>query len=524
MVFVPGGEYKLLSHEKPTDAHVQLDDFFIDKFEVTNREYKEFVNAGGYLNKEFWKQPFVKDGKLLTWEEAMREFKDRTGLSGPRSWVDQNFPEGKAEYPVADITWYEAAAYAAFKGKQLPTAFQWEKASRVDTPTKFGWVTPWGLESEEMFDNRANFKNDGTAPVDHYEFGSSPYGCYNMAGNVAEWTLNRQADGFSAAGGSWGDPAYMFGSYGAFPGFYSSSKLGFRCVLNSRNAKGDQGAMAFDPREVPTYGPTSEASFEEWLSHYRYDKTPLEPRIVEVIETDEWRREKITYAGADDERVMAYLYLPKNFRAPFQVIHFVPGTSAFYSLTVPQYVNLVVQPYIKSGRAAFVVVLKGYVERKSPDSHKSPTLASVKYLEEMVNWVTDMRRGLDYLETRNDIEASRIALLATSTEENLIVPAIESRYRSVVLMGFGLPKTYLGCIPEANPIYFAPHVRAPKLMLNGLYDEVAPFKSTAEPLYKLLRQPKRLEVYVGGHMPPFEVAVPIVNRWLDRTLGPVQQE
>ena len=60
----------------------------------------------------------------------MKELKDRTGLPGPRSWSSQNFPEGKADHPVTDITWHEAAAYATFRGKQLPTIFQWENAAQ----------------------------------------------------------------------------------------------------------------------------------------------------------------------------------------------------------------------------------------------------------------------------------------------------------------------------------------------------------------------------------------------------------
>ena len=63
MAFVPGGDYRLVAWSRPTDRRVRLDDYFIDKYEVSNREFKEFVNAGGYLKREFWKHPFVKDGR-----------------------------------------------------------------------------------------------------------------------------------------------------------------------------------------------------------------------------------------------------------------------------------------------------------------------------------------------------------------------------------------------------------------------------------------------------------------------------
>jgi serine/threonine protein kinase/formylglycine-generating enzyme required for sulfatase activity len=145
MVFIPGGAYKLASRARPTEARVELDDYFIDKYEVTNREFKEFVSAGGYFKPEFWKQPFVKDGRTLTFDEAMQQFRDRTGLPGPRSWSGQNFAEGKAEHPVTDITWHEAAAYAEFRGKQLPSVFQWEKAARNGLFIyNSGYALPWG--------------------------------------------------------------------------------------------------------------------------------------------------------------------------------------------------------------------------------------------------------------------------------------------------------------------------------------------------------------------------------------------
>src|SRR5713226_5092571 len=118
------------------------------------------------LMKQYWKYPFIKDGKTLSWEEAIKEFKDRTGLPSPRNWSNQNFPEGKAEHPVRDITWYEAAAYATFRGKQLPTIFQWEKSARNGNVSALGNYMPWGIfYPGDTLDYRANFNNDGTRPV-----------------------------------------------------------------------------------------------------------------------------------------------------------------------------------------------------------------------------------------------------------------------------------------------------------------------------------------------------------------------
>jgi len=530
MAFVPGGDYRLVAWARPTDARVRLDDFFIDKYEVSNQQYKDFINAGGYLKKQYWKYPFVKDGKTFSWEEAMKEFRDRSGLPGPRTWSNQNFPEGKADHPVTDITWYEAAAFAAFKGKQLPTIFQWEKAARNGSTSALVNFMPWGVfYPGETLDYRANFKNDGTMPVNSSEFGLSPFGAYNMAGNVTEWFLNETSEGFVAGGGAWGEPSYGFASYGYLPGFYSSNKLGFRCALNTPGAAGDQGAKRIEiEEEIPTYTASSDASFKEWLKYYRYDKTPLDAQITEVRENDSWRREKITFIGADGERAIAYLYLPKNFARPLQVIHFVPASDVENGLRpLPDAIEDRLGPLIKSGRAVFGVVIKGYSERLRPEGYSEPDPKTVEYREKIVNWITDLRRGLDYLGTRNDIDSSRIAFFGPSAGARigLILAAVEDRYRSVFFQGAGYRKSYVPWIAEANPINFAPHIRAPKMLMHGRYDENLSLKTEAEPLFRVLPEPKRVVLYDGGHVPPsFELLVTTLNSWLDETLGPVKRE
>jgi formylglycine-generating enzyme required for sulfatase activity/predicted Ser/Thr protein kinase len=529
MVFVPGGDYRLVAWERPTEVRVALNDYFIDKYEVSNQDYKEFINAGGYLKKQYWQHPFLKEGKPLAWEDALKEFKDRTGLPGPRDWSNQNFPEGKGDYPVANISWYEAAAYAAFRGKQLPTIFQWEKAARDGNVSALANSMPWGFfYPGEPLDRRANFNINGTMPVNSSEFGMSPFGSYNMAGNVSEWCLNEVSTGFAATGGAWGLPSYTFAQYATYPGLYSSEKVGFRCVLNSPGATGDQGGMHIETKdEIPTYTASSDADFSNWARYYQYDKTALDPQIVDVKETAEWTRERITFNGADGQRAIAYLYLPKNYPRPLQVIHFVPAGDVAGGLrSLPDSMEDRLAPFIKSGRAAFGVVINGYIERLRPQGYVPPDPTTVEFRERSVNLITDVRRGLDYLQTRNEIDPTRIAFFGPSAGSRigLILAAVESRYRSVFLMGAGISKHESQTIAEANPIYFASHIHGPKLMVNGRYDEDTPFKTQAEPLFKLLREPKRSIVYEGGHVPPFEFLVTTMNGWLDETMGPIKRE
>jgi pimeloyl-ACP methyl ester carboxylesterase len=388
---------------------------------------------------------------------------------------------------------------------------------------------PWGLfYPGDTLDRRANFNANGTMPVDSSEFGMSPFGSYNMAGNVTEWCLNELSDGFAATGGGWGSPSYTFAQYASFPGFYNSDKVGFRCARNSSDAKGDQGALHIETtNEIPVYSVSSDADFNNWAKYYDYDKTPLDPQIIETTETADWRREKITFNGADGERAIAYLYLPKNYPRPLQVIHFAPAGDVAGGLrSLPASMEDRIAPLIKSGRAAFGVVIKGYIERLNSPDYVRPDPQTAEYRERSLNWITDERRGLDYLETRSEIDKTRIAFYGPSAGSRigLILAAVEPRYRSVCLVGAGILKEDLQTIAEANPINFAPHIRVPKLMVQGRYDEDTPTKTRSEPLFKLMREPKRFVLYEGGHIPPLEFYVATMNAWLEETLGPVKHE
>ena len=181
---------------------------------------------------------------------------------------------------------------------------------------------------------------------------------------------------------------------------------------------------------------------------------------------------------------------------------------------------------IKSGRAVFVVVLKGYIERLQPADFVEPERTTAEYRDKIVNWITDLRRGLDYLETRNDIDAKKIAICGPSAgaTTGLILAAVDRRYASVFLTAAGIRKSSTQWIAEANPVNFTPHIRGPILILQGRYDENFSWKAEFEPLYELLREPKRMVLFDGGHAPPMELFATTIHRWMDETLGPVKKE
>ena len=92
----------------------------------------------------------------------------------------------------------------------------------------------------------------------------------------------------------------------------------------------------------------------------------------------------------------------------------------------------------------------------------------------------------------------------------------------MILAACGLNPRNRTALPEANAINFVPYIKAPTLLLNGRHDEAVTLETWARPLYNLLTEPKKLVLVDGGHVPPMETIVPIINEWLDQTLGPVK--
>lgn len=204
-----------------------IEAFLLERHEVTNERFLEFVAAGGYEDASLWPVTMIVDGVERSRAEALRQLVDRTGLPGPRSWSGGVFPEGRGQHPVTGISWYEARAFARWEGKRLPTRAEWSRAA-----TGANRLFPWGDDSEAV-DARANFGLEGTEPVGSYPTGVSPFGAFDMAGNVREWVADVPVDAPGrrlATGGSWQDPSYAFDFADSFPPDFASSSVGFRCA------------------------------------------------------------------------------------------------------------------------------------------------------------------------------------------------------------------------------------------------------------------------------------------------------
>jgi formylglycine-generating enzyme required for sulfatase activity len=523
MVHVPAGLYRVASRDLQF-LSAALDDFFIDRVEVTNGAFAEFVDAGGYTRAEYWQELAAAAGVDV--QAVRRRFTDRTGMPGPRAWSGQQPARGMESHPVTGVSWYEAAAYCRFRRARLPTLFEWEKAARDGNVAQSqGIELPWGyVGARDPATDRANFAGSGTVPVGSYPWGLSAYGALDMAGNAKEWLRNRSESGRAVTGGSWGDPIYVFSQVGSIDPASASSSIGFRCA-RAAYAERDNDADDRPLRlavETPTYRPVDDATFRMLLSHYEYDPRALDPVVEQRSEMPAWTVERITYNGPADERVIAYLFLPRTARAPYQTMVLVPSTAAFFGNNVAALAEEELGPLVRAGRALFTVVMKGMTEREYAPDYEWPRPNSVAFRDQMVTHATELRLGLDYLATRNDIDMGALAYVGSSwgAGSRLLFAATDDRFRATVLIGAGIDERVHPTLPEASNINFAPRIRGPKLVVNGREDEEHPWLTRALPLWNLLAEPKELKLFDRvGHWPPAELRIPAVREFLDRHLS-----
>jgi iron(II)-dependent oxidoreductase len=162
MVYIPEGYFQMgtssgRDDEKPMHF-VYTSAYFIDKFEVSNAQYMEFIDA--------------------------------TGRAKPKYWQDENFNSPDA--PVVGVDWHDAMEYAKWKNRRLPTEAEWEKAARGNDGRLWPWGDKWKKGFVPYFVNISGEEDQYkfTAPVTYYESGASPFGLFNTAGNVWEWCLD----------------------------------------------------------------------------------------------------------------------------------------------------------------------------------------------------------------------------------------------------------------------------------------------------------------------------------------------
>jgi cephalosporin-C deacetylase-like acetyl esterase len=380
----------------------------------------------------------------------------------------------------------------------------------------------------------SNFGSSGPAPVGSHQ-ALGPYGTYDMQGNVKEWAFNRGPSGGWLLGGGWSDQDYFYAHALAASLFDRSAATGFRLMKETEPGKTARDLWELvnlkTQRDVTTIKPASNEVFEVYRRFFSYSSGELNATTPKVVQTtDDWTKELVTInTGYRNERMDVYLYIPRRGRGPFQPVIYFPGYGVFqiqrpsnsYDPANPGYP---LDYMIKANRVLVQPVYQGTYERWNGVVDVTDEM---NYPRKMVDWRWDIGRTLDYLQTRDDIDASRIGYVGTSFGGSYALPllAMESRIKAAVLMSGGLT-TQESVPPIADCINYAPRITIPVLMINGKFDNFFGAKTSQEPLFALLGTPpkdKRYEALEFGHaIPPRDRLIQETLGWLDKYLGPVQ--
>lgn len=509
MVYVPAGP---VTHR---GDHESLPGFWIGKHEVTNSEFREFIQAGGYANPEYWPEFISVDDRREDFATYIERFVDATGLPGPSTWSMGTWPNGRARHPVEGISWYEASAFARWAGRELPTVFHWRRAAGL------------GTQQAQNFSDivlTSNFNGQGTREVGASD-GLGAYGTYDMAGNVAEWCRNPAGNYRHLLGGSWLEDTYRFSDPEARDPLNRGPGTGFRLIQSDEPVPaGLARSLQIGAFHVPE--PVDDATFEIYARQFDYDPVPLDARVEEGDNSHrDWYRERVSFAAAyPGERVTAWIYLPHDLERPAPAVVNYPGGDALMLDDSRKAGLHHVEPFLRSGHAVVYPVYKGTFERKV-----GPPSGPNTWRMLLIDQVRDLRRTVDYLETRDDIDLDRLTLHAVSYGgyRAPYALAVDQRFRTAILLSAGLiPVDRIP--PEVQLQDYLPRVNVPVLLINGRNDFTFPHESSQKPFFELLGtrpEDKRHVVLDWGHLPPhYSDVIRTYLQWSDRWLGSVDNE
>ncbi|MCA9130124.1 MAG: protein kinase [Planctomycetales bacterium] len=506
MVYIQGGELQ----ESPTEPAIRLGDAFLDQYEVTNAEFQKFVNDGGYLNRNFWLHAIMKDGKELSWEDAQGEFLDKTGKPSPSTWSDGHFPAGEENYPVGGVSWYEACAYAKYVGKEVPTVHHW------------GWAADFG--TSQGAHNIGNFWTTGPMPIGSFP-PSARFETYDLGGNVDEWCSDviNDTDGRSMRGRSWKDTGWQVHVINSKPSLDREEVNGFRCIKYIDRPQPKTLAAVNATPQRP-HGPDKSADqIAQYKKFYEYEREPLNEMKVskEIIDgghVHEVVRIDTDY-GPAGQQFDIHLWFPHETKSPHLTLVYFPGSNVVAPNLPAIEASERIIAWLEKGWSVCWPVYNQTFERNQGFVLKD--LTGLRGRDEITRIVRDLRRSVDYLETRQDVDSQRLAYFGISWGGTFgpLYCVMEPRFKAAVLCAAGYPAVS-GLRDEFHPGNFVPHMSTPVLVINGALDPTHPYESNQKPFFEALgRTVGKLDKEVfyvpdAAHGIPTEISVSVGDKFL----------
>ncbi|MCA9171025.1 MAG: SUMF1/EgtB/PvdO family nonheme iron enzyme, partial [Planctomycetales bacterium] len=508
--------------------------FQMDQHEVTNADFKRFVDAGGYDIRN------VEIGKIWhdllgsSWPEVVCTYEtlDQTVL-GPSFWPGDTYPKDMADHPVVGVSWYEAMAYAQWTNKKLPTLYHWLRGANFDGKLgEFDLYQRYNI-GEKQPTTRAVY--DGRLSVNEY-------GVQDMHGNVKEWCLNEERDGaYYAMGGSWLDKDGSGFDAVAIKASARRPDVGFRCAsYHSR----PQWLMAMpmqwreipnEPRPIP---PEYALDFQvdrsiDWNSS-TVDATIFHGVPAKSVQFDA--------AYGIDERITCYIIFPTGFPTPVNGYQVVFGTAPISmgddGLPRARYDGMFAnyQPFLKSGRALVLATLWGnsYDREASGFLPGCPDPENLTvYSDGVIKMAKDVIRTMDFFhdeyptlaQPQERLDMSKLTFMSCACRESACIIMADrlvrqkNRFAAVFFCWGGIDNQEQP--PEVDQLTYLPHIRIPAFILNRRASQLHPWYFSQEGMRRMLEIPPSnlFSIPQYTHQSDAYFIETKVNSWLDREIG-----
>lgn len=492
----------------------QIESFSLAKNEVSNKEYQEFVDAGGYENPAYWDFPFEVGNKIYDFNSSIKLFTDKYGQLGPANWSYGKFPAGLENLPVTGISWFEARAYARYSNLSLPNLYQWLFASGIPDD----WFTV-----NQSVTNESNYNSTQLREV------SNNAGSYNelnnIGGNVKEWALNPNGDEkekYSIMGGAYNEASYTFNNYYSLSPFDRSIGNGFRLSKNLSNKQSelDNEIIPDFKRNFDELEDVSDEVFEVYKSQFDYGNKPLNSITTNIEDFNEGytaQKFELETTYQSDEKLTGYIVFSNKFKDKYSPVIIFPNASSIGTNSDSEFPNLGFKHLLDEG---YAIIQPMYFNTYNREKILKTFWASESedYKDAIIKIGQDYKRTLDYIESRNDFDFSKMSYFGYSwgsTTSNYLL-AIDERIKAAVICVGGLMLQKSKKEVEAH--YYVRRIKTPILHIIGKEDGIFGYEENYKPWKKLIGTPKDklklIELDNVGHGLPFDTIIKHHSNWI----------